>query len=101
MAQTKTSQSLTEAVLTEPIRTCIGCRQRAAAGLLVRLVADGDRVVLGAGQPGRGAWLCQNKLLSCFDQASEQRQWGRALRRQIDVKTLSVTRAAIVQSLRT
>jgi predicted RNA-binding protein YlxR (DUF448 family) len=40
-------------------RTCLGCRKRDARTALVRLVADGDRVVVDTGlcRPGRGAWV--------------------------------------------
>jgi predicted RNA-binding protein YlxR (DUF448 family) len=42
-----------------PERTCVGCRKRDALTALVRLVADGDRVVIDAARrkPGRGAWV--------------------------------------------
>ena len=42
-----------------PERTCVGCRKRDAQTALVRLAADGDRVVIDAARnkPGRGAWV--------------------------------------------
>jgi predicted RNA-binding protein YlxR (DUF448 family) len=45
--------------VTRPARTCLSCRKRDAQTALVRLVADGDRVVVDAARrkPGRGAWV--------------------------------------------
>jgi predicted RNA-binding protein YlxR (DUF448 family) len=42
-----------------PERTCLGCRKRDRQSALVRLVADGDRVVIDAAgsRAGRGAWV--------------------------------------------
>lgn len=52
-----------------PVRTCLSCRKRDAQTALVRLVADGDRVIVDADRrrPGRGAWVhrdprCAKKL---------------------------------------
>ena len=52
-----------------PVRTCLGCRKRDDQTALVRLVADGDRVIVDQARrkPGRGAWVhrdarCQKRL---------------------------------------
>ncbi|MEW2380775.1 YlxR family protein [Micromonospora sp. NPDC047707] len=68
----------------QPERTCVGCRRRAPAGELLRIVAIGD----GAGHslrpdparrlPGRGAHLHPDP--ACFAQAVRRRAFGRALR---------------------
>ena len=68
----------------EPVRTCVGCRQRRPASELVRLVAPDGRLGLGAGAPGRGAWLCRHDVLACFDVATKSGRWSRALRRTVD-----------------
>ena len=68
-----------------PVRTCIGCRQRAAKSELLRVVAGSD----AEGQPavcpdpdgrapGRGAHL--HPTTECFDQAVRRRAFTRALR---------------------
>jgi predicted RNA-binding protein YlxR (DUF448 family) len=46
-----------------PERTCLGCRKRDRQAVLVRLVADGDRVVIDAERkrPGRGAWVHRDR----------------------------------------
>ena len=61
-----------------PTRTCIGCRRTDSPDRMVRLVADGGRVVPGAGLPGRGAWIHPDP--DCLTAADRRRAWGRALR---------------------
>ncbi|MCI4064821.1 YlxR family protein [Micromonospora sp. R77] len=68
----------------QPERTCVGCRKRAPASELLRIVAIGD----GAGHrlrpdptrtlPGRGANMHPDP--ACFAQAVRRRAFGRALR---------------------
>ena len=64
----------------KPIRTCVGCKARAAKCSLLRLVAAGDDVVPDpqARQPGRGAYL--HPSLACFELAQRRRVFSRALR---------------------
>jgi predicted RNA-binding protein YlxR (DUF448 family) len=70
-----------------PIRTCIGCRQRAAATELLRVVVAPET----AGEaistvvpdprrrsPGRGAWLHPDRR--CAELAQRRRAFNRALR---------------------
>ncbi len=68
-----------------PVRTCIGCRERAAARELLRVVAgtddDGHPVVVpdpGRTAPGRGAHL--HPTSACYDLAVRRRAFARALR---------------------
>lgn len=67
-----------------PVRTCVGCRQRAAKQELLRVVAqgtDGSRRLVadpGAREQGRGAYLHPTR--ECLDQALRRRAFGRALR---------------------
>ena len=66
---------------TGPVRTCIGCRARAARSHLVRIVLDTPTSVAvdtNASAPGRGAWLHPER--ACLDQAVRRRAIGRALR---------------------
>jgi predicted RNA-binding protein YlxR (DUF448 family) len=69
----------------EPVRTCIGCRERVAKSDLLRVVAVGD----GSGvsrlvpdprgrQPGRGAHL--HPTADCLAMAERRKAFGRALR---------------------
>ena len=69
----------------EPVRTCVGCRKRAAKSELVRVTvgsdAHGQLVVVpdpGATAPGRGAHL--HPTTECYDLAVRKKAFGRALR---------------------
>jgi predicted RNA-binding protein YlxR (DUF448 family) len=70
-------------VATTPLRTCVGCRSRAAKQHLSRLVWDEGtaRVVSDPLQvrPGRGVYLHPE----CADRALRNRGVGRGLRRPV------------------
>src|SRR5499427_3980772 len=63
-----------------PLRSCVGCKARAAKSSLLRLVVAGDGIVPDpqARQPGRGAYL--HPSLECFELAQRRRAFSRALR---------------------
>ncbi len=68
-----------------PVRTCIGCRQRAAKSELLRVVAGSDaegrpaiRPDPDGRAPGRGAHL--HPTAECLDRATRRRAFTRALR---------------------
>ncbi|WP_319804415.1 YlxR family protein [Nocardioides malaquae] len=68
-----------------PVRTCVGCRERATKSELLRVVAgsgpDGRVVVVPdptATAPGRGAYL--HPTARCHELAVRRRAFGRALR---------------------
>lgn len=68
-----------------PVRTCIGCRKRAAKRELLRVIAGSDThghpaVVPDpdATAPGRGAHLHPNP--GCYDLAVRRKAFSRALR---------------------
>jgi hypothetical protein len=63
-----------------PVRTCVGCKERAAKSSLLRLVAAGNDIVPDprARQPGRGAYL--HPSLDCLEKARRRRAFSRALR---------------------
>jgi predicted RNA-binding protein YlxR (DUF448 family) len=74
-----------DTLLAAPVRTCVGCRQRATATELLRVVA----VEQDAGQfsvlpdparraPGRGAYI--HPAPACLALAERRRAFGRALR---------------------
>jgi predicted RNA-binding protein YlxR (DUF448 family) len=64
----------------EPVRTCVGCRARAAKSDLLRVVAvDGALLPDPRGRlPGRGAHLHPDP--DCLALAERRRAFGRALR---------------------
>jgi predicted RNA-binding protein YlxR (DUF448 family) len=66
------------------VRTCIGCRRRAPAADLVRIVVDGTRLVFGrrGGRPGRGASLHPRR--ECLAAAVARRALPRAFKRPVD-----------------
>lgn len=69
---------------TVPIRTCIGCRVRAAAAELLRVVAAPGRTATAVvpdprhRAAGRGAWV--HPRPDCVELAERRRAFGRALR---------------------
>lgn len=75
----------------EPVRTCLGCRQRAARASLVRVVArDGSIVVDTAKRlPGRGAWVHADP--GCIGTAVRRNAFGRALRTTGQLDTSALT----------
>ncbi|MCC2593281.1 YlxR family protein [Tessaracoccus sp. OS52] len=64
--------------MAEPLRTCLGCRQRAGQDTLIRLVRVGQEVVEATSPrlPGRGAYLHPER--SCLEQATRRRALQRA-----------------------
>ncbi len=64
----------------DPVRTCLGCRQRAPRSSLVRVVARNGRAVVDAAArlPGRGAWVHSDS--GCIENAIRRKAFGRALR---------------------
>ncbi|HWD04791.1 MAG TPA: YlxR family protein [Amycolatopsis sp.] len=65
-----------------PVRTCVGCRQRALIGELLRVVVVDGRLVVDKRRrlPGRGAWL--HPVPGCLAKAERKRAFPRALRVQ-------------------
>ncbi|WGX94778.1 YlxR family protein [Nocardioides sp. L-11A] len=68
-----------------PVRTCIGCRERASTSELLRMTAgsgpDGQPVVVpdpDGTAPGRGAHL--HPTTGCYDLAVRRKAFARALR---------------------
>jgi hypothetical protein len=74
----------------KPVRTCVGCKARAAKSSLLRLVAAGDGIVPDpqARQPGRGAYL--HPSLACLELAQRRRVFSRALRVPSSLDTASL-----------
>ena len=64
----------------EPTRTCVGCRSRQPASILLRVVVVAGSLIPDPRRtlPGRGAWLHPDQ--GCLDAAERRRAFGRALR---------------------
>ena len=62
------------------MRTCVGCRERAAKSTLLRLVATEDGIIPDpqARLPGRGAYVHPSP--ECLELAQRRRAFPRALR---------------------
>jgi predicted RNA-binding protein YlxR (DUF448 family) len=81
-------------MVSTPVRTCVGCRERDLRSNLVRVVLDRDTgpvaivVDWRSDLPGRSAWL--HPRHRCVDQATRRRVWARALRYSgsVDVSAL-------------
>ncbi|HEV7192082.1 MAG TPA: YlxR family protein [Jatrophihabitantaceae bacterium] len=79
-----------------PIRTCIGCRRRAAAAELLRVVVAPDPSGAQASvvpdprhrASGRGAWLHPDP--ECVGLAERRRAFGRALHVSVPLDTTPV-----------
>ncbi|NDH65600.1 MAG: YlxR family protein [Microbacteriaceae bacterium] len=74
----------------EPVRTCVGCRQRASRTVLLRVVCLQQELKpdsLGS-LPGRGAWLHASS--DCLTIALDRKAFGRALKstQQLDASAL-------------
>jgi uncharacterized protein len=74
----------------EPVRTCVGCRTRAAASGLLRVVAVDGALVPDPRRrhPGRGAWVHPN--VGCLRLAERRRAFPRALRFKGELDTAAV-----------
>ncbi|MFM5904306.1 MAG: YlxR family protein [Microbacteriaceae bacterium] len=64
----------------EPVRTCVGCRQRASRSQLLRVIDQQFLLIADSSKslPGRGAWLHENA--ECLAKAIDRKAFGRALR---------------------
>ncbi|WP_148574484.1 YlxR family protein [Nocardioides caldifontis] len=67
-------------MVSEPVRTCVGCRRRAAKADLLRVVAEGGEAIPDPRRraPGRGAHL--HPTPECLELALRRRALPRALR---------------------
>ncbi|MDR2895428.1 MAG: YlxR family protein [Propionibacteriaceae bacterium] len=65
-------------MVASPIRSCVGCRQRAPQSLLRRAVAADGSLVFSRQASGRGAWI--HPVEACLVKAQRSRAWSRALR---------------------
>lgn len=77
----------------EPVRTCVGCRQRLNPKDLIRVVVSQDSLVVDSKKSlgGRGAWL--HPASSCLELAQNRNAFLRALKisRKLDDSVLIQT----------
>ena len=66
-----------------PVRTCIGCRERAEQDELARFAVVDGVLEEGRRLTGRGAWLHPSR--ACFEAAVQRRAFNRALRTFVSI----------------
>ncbi len=59
----------------DPVRTCVGCRQRDLSKNLNRVVRIKNDLIISNSSAGRGAWVHS----SCIDKAIERKGFQRVL----------------------
>ncbi|MEM9610510.1 MAG: YlxR family protein [Actinomycetota bacterium] len=72
--------------MSDPVRTCVGCRERFPAGELCRFAWHEGAVRFGRTLPGRGGWVCPDS--TCWATARRRGAVSRALRRSVDDRQL-------------
>jgi predicted RNA-binding protein YlxR (DUF448 family) len=79
----------------EPERTCVGCRDKAAKRVLLRVARtpEGVRVDPEGKLPGRGVYV--HRELACVEAASKRGAFGRALRAGLSAEEAARLRADI------
>lgn len=83
----------------EPVRTCVGCGERAGQRELVRLRIEGERVEIDRNRKGgRGAWL--HPLVPCLEKALKRRAFARAFRGKAASIDVAAMRAGLTGSAR-
>ena len=74
----------------EPVRTCVGCRQRSSRNSMIRIVRAENALAVdeSGGLSGRGAWLHPSS--DCLRLSIERKAFGRALKvtSQLDASAL-------------
>ena len=82
--------------MSEPLRMCSGCRERAPKKELIRVVRtpDGSLVLDARGKtPGRGAYLCRKA--ECLKKARKSRALERALNIEIPPEAYEALEASL------
>lgn len=80
--------------MSEPLRTCIGCRTRDTQRNLLRIARSchghSPRILVDAHGtlPGRGAWL--HPVTHCLEQAVRRNAFARAFKTAVDASTASM-----------
>jgi uncharacterized protein len=83
----------------EPVRTCVGCGEKASPRALVRLVASAGGIAAGrAGRDGRGEWIHAED--ACLGRAVKRKAFARAFRRGDAAVDLAALRLLLTGSTR-
>jgi predicted RNA-binding protein YlxR (DUF448 family) len=83
--------------MSTPVRSCIGCRRKAAQCELIRIARRPDgTLAIGRTLPGRGAWLCAGSL-PCFELAVRRHGFAKALRATVDEHDIERVRTVFLR----
>ena len=86
--------------MTEPIRTCIGCRKKATKWELVRIVRnDTGRVSVDESRknPGRGAYVCLNP--QCIELALTSKKLNKVLKTNLEPTEIESLKQVLINLL--
>jgi len=84
--------------MTEPIRTCLGCRQKSTKHLLVRLVRDqmGNVSIDTRGkEKGRGTYICLNA--QCIESALTVKKLNKSLRADLKQEQVEILKQNLLK----
>ena len=82
-----------------PVRTCVGCGERAEQRALTRLRVEGERGVIDRNRSGgRGAWL--HATGECLEKALRRRALARAFRGKAGSIDVDALRAGLTGNAR-
>ena len=72
-----------------PVRTCVGCRQRGNRSDLIRIANFQGNLSVDTEKklPGRGSWL--HKKTKCLETAVERKAFVRAFRGKVDLEQVT------------
>ncbi len=77
----------------------MGCRRVRDATQLVRVARRNDGELVAGSSPGRGAWLCGDRLFECLDAAGRRGAFGRALHARVLMSDVEKLRARLEASV--
>lgn len=86
--------------MSEPIRTCIGCRKKITKWELVRLVRNKSGQISvdeSRKSPGRGAYVCPN--LQCIRLALTPKKLNKVLRTNVTLKEIETLKQVLLNLL--
>ncbi|MBM3237831.1 YlxR family protein [Candidatus Poribacteria bacterium] len=86
--------------MSEPIRTCIGCRKKATKWELVRMVRnDTGQVSVDESRknPGRGAYVCLNP--QCIELALTSKKLNKVLKTNLAPKAIESLKQVLINLL--
>ena len=83
-----------------PVRTCVGCRERAPQSALLRVVLTGGQLVADRRRrlPGRGGYV--HPAAECVGRAKARGGFARAFRAQLEPQVVLVNAEGLINDVR-